>query len=98
VRFGGAFIEVLMYRVIGAVLAAMPLVILGASGQALAQAGCQPTITQPCAKPDTPAAPAAKRPGLTTDDNNPTDHSTGVKDKDTGLKFGPGGLGIGRKF
>jgi hypothetical protein len=79
------------------------LAILGATGEASAQAGCQPTIMQPCTDakvpPQKPVGQPAKR---TTDDaqsNEPKDHSPRIRlDQDTDFKFGTGGIGIGRKF
>jgi hypothetical protein len=86
--------------------AAIVLAIVGAGGQASAQTGCQPTITQPCANaPDKRAAekpgvagPSARRPDAAQPDE-PKDHSPRIKlDRDTDFKFGTGGIGIGRKF
>ena len=86
--------------------AAIVLATLGIAGQASAQGGCQPTITQPCATaPDKRAAerpgvpsPAARRPDAAQSDE-PKDHSPRIKlDRDTDFKFGTGGIGIGRKF
>jgi hypothetical protein len=84
--------------------AAIVLATLGVGGQASAQNGCQPTITQPCAvapdkkTSDKPGAgPAARRPDPGSDE--PKDHSPRIKlDRDTEFKFGTGGVGIGRKF
>ena len=85
--------------------AAIVLTTLGFAGEASAQSGCQPTITQPCAvapdkktsdKPGT--GPAARRPDSAQSDE-PKDHSPRIKlDRDTDFKFGTGGIGIGRKF
>jgi hypothetical protein len=85
--------------------AAIVLGTLAMGGQASAQSGCQPTITQPCAaapdkktsdKPGT--GPAARRPDPGQSDE-PKDHSPRIKlDRDTEFKFGTGGVGIGRKF
>jgi hypothetical protein len=84
--------------------AAIVLATLGVGGQASAQSGCQPTITQPCATaPDKraaerPGVPAARRPDAAQSDE-PKDHSPRIKlDRDTDFKFGTGGIGIGRKF
>jgi hypothetical protein len=85
--------------------AAIVLATLGAGGQASAQSGCQPTITQPCATTpdkrasDKPAVgPAARRPDSAQSDE-PKDHTPRIKlDRDTDFKFGTGGIGIGRKF
>ena len=86
--------------------AAIVLATVGVGGQASAQSGCQPTITQPCATaPDKRAAekpgvagPAARRPDAAQSDE-PKDHSPRIKlDRDTDFKFGTGGIGIGRKF
>ena len=85
--------------------AAIVLATLGIGGEASAQSGCQPTITQPCAtapdkrtadKPGT--SPTARRPE-TGQSDDPKDHSPRIKlDRDTDFKFGTGGIGIGRKF
>jgi hypothetical protein len=95
----GALIEVAMSRILSA---AMLLVMLGAAGDAFAQAGCQPTITQPCAKTsDKPSPQLPKRTNAARPDepNEPIDHSPRIKiDKDTDFKFGSGGIGLGRKF
>jgi hypothetical protein len=85
--------------------AAIVLATLCIGGQASAQTGCQPTITQPCATaPDKRAAdkpgtsPAVRRPDLGQSDE-PKDHSPRIQlDRDTDVKFGTGGIGIGRKF
>jgi hypothetical protein len=79
------------------------LVLPGASGWAVAQTGCQPTIMQPCtnapARPANPA-PGQKRSTQADDDSNePKDHSPRIPlDKDTTFQFGTGGIGLGRKF
>jgi hypothetical protein len=73
--------------------------IAGASG-ALAQANCQPTLTQPCAKPPAKAAgdQSSQRPAAKADEE-PIDHSKRIRiDKDTDLNFGFGGLGLKQKF
>ncbi|HLH88804.1 MAG TPA: hypothetical protein VKX28_10110 [Xanthobacteraceae bacterium] len=76
--------------------------LLGASDRSAAQAGCQPTITQPCT--NTPArssnpAPNQRRSVQADDDNTPKDHSPHIKlDNDTEFKFGTQGIGLGRKF
>jgi hypothetical protein len=77
------------------------LAIAGASGAAAQGGGCQPTLTQPCAKPQ--AKPNNDQPSqrstATKTDDEPIDRSKRLKiDKDTDLNFGLGGLGIGRKF
>jgi hypothetical protein len=70
---------------------------------AIAQAGCQPSITQPCtnapARPNN-AVPGQKSPVRTSDDDRDSkDHSPRLRiDKDTEFKFGTGGIGLGRKF
>jgi hypothetical protein len=75
----------------------------GASDRAAAQAGCQPTILQPCTntpvRPSNPA-PGQKRSPQANDDNNEAkDHSPRMKlDNDTEFKFGTAGVGLGRKF
>jgi hypothetical protein len=83
-----------------AVLAASA--ILAASPRAVAQAGCQPTITQPCANAPARAnnpAPGQRKPGQADDDGGPKDHSPRIRlDRDTEFKFGTGGIGLGRKF
>ena len=83
-------------------LLALCFALLGDSA-ALAQVGCQPTLTQPCAKPQTKpgASQPSPRPNAakTDDANEPIDHSPRLKvDRDTDLKFGTGGIGLGRKF
>lgn len=89
-----------MSRAALAVLIATLLV--GGTGTAFAQVGCQPTIMQPCAKPaDKPNSPAAKRTDAARSDNSdePKDGSPRVKlNNDTDFKFGSGGFGLGRKF
>lgn len=75
---------------------------LGASDRAAAQAGCQPTIMQPCtnapARPSNPA-PNQKRSLQADDDSAPKDHSPRIKlNDDTEFKFGTQGIGLGRKF
>jgi hypothetical protein len=75
---------------------------LGASDRAVAQAGCQPTITQPCtnapARANSPT-PNQKRSLQADDDNAPKDHSPHIKlNDDTEFKFGTQGIGLGRKF
>ena len=90
-----------MSRVMLAVLCVLALAIPGASG-ALAQAGCQPTLTQPCAKVPNKSSnqPSQRANAARTDDTNePVDHSARIKvDRDTEFKFGTGGIGLGRKF
>src|SRR5262249_8362855 len=85
-----------------ACLAAIWLALVGATGAAFAQAGCQPTIMQPCAPaPNTPTTqqPTRKDAAQATDPTEPKDPRPRIKvDKDTDLKFGPGGIGLGRKF
>jgi hypothetical protein len=84
------------------VLAAVSLVLLGGGGAAFAQAGCQPTIMQPCAKvPDKASNQAAgiKNSGQSDNTGEPKDHSPRIRlDRDTDFKFGTGGLGLQRKF
>jgi len=81
-------------------LIAAALVLVGTAGAAFAQTGCQPTITQPCAKPaDKPAPQPPKRTTATDQSNQPIDHSPRIRlDKDTDFKFGTGGLGLQKKF
>jgi hypothetical protein len=85
-----------------ACFAVMWLVFAGATGEAFAQAGCQPTIMQPCAPtPNKATAPTPKRKdsAQSDDTSEPKDHSPRIPvDKDTDLKFGTGGIGLGRKF
>jgi hypothetical protein len=83
-----------------AVFAASAL--LAAPGRTFAQAGCQPTIMQPCtnapAQPSNSAASRKKSPQA-GEDNGPKDHSPRIRlDPDTEFKFGTGGIGLGRKF
>jgi hypothetical protein len=87
--------------VVVAVISASAL--LAMRGDAVAQSGCQPTITQPCtnapARPN--GQPNQKNPARTTadKDDEPKDHSPRIKlDNDTEFKFGTGGIGLGRKF
>jgi hypothetical protein len=69
---------------------------------AFAQVGCQPTIMQPCT--DAPArtnnqAGTQRKSSQTDDDKEPKDRSPRIKlDSDTEVKFGTGGIGLGRKF
>ena len=91
-----------MARLMSALLSFLLLAIAGAPG-ASAQAGCQPTIMQPCAKPQTRPNSGQTPPrgsnAKTDDSNEPIDHSPRVKiDRDTDFKFGTGGIGLGRKF
>ena len=93
-----------MCRIVSVVLAALLLAIAGAPG-AFAQVGCQPTLTQPCAKPPNKPNNPNNQPSQRTnasrsDDNNePIDHSKRIKiDRDTDLNFGLCGIGLGRKF
>ena len=78
------------------------LALLGASDRVFAQAGCQPTIMQPCTTVPARANNSAtnqKRSVQTDDDNAPKDHSPHIKlDNDTEFKFGTQGIGLGRKF
>ncbi len=89
-------------RSLAAVCVAISLAALGAAGKASAQAGCQPTLTQPCAKtPDRANDQASRTKGAARPDNGsePKDHSPRIQlDKDTEFKFGTGGIGLGRKF
>jgi hypothetical protein len=91
-----------MLRLFSTVIALALLGMAGTAGSALAQTGCQPTITQPCPKPvEKPAWQAPKRANAATSDqsNQPIDHSPRIRlDKDTDFKFGTGGLGLQRKF
>jgi hypothetical protein len=78
--------------------AVLLLAITGGSG-ALAQANCQPTLSQPCAKPQTkPTDQSSQRP-IVKADEEPIDHSKRIKiNKDTDFNFGLGGFGLGRRF
>jgi hypothetical protein len=96
--------EVAMSRTLWPVLSALVLAMVGTSG-ASAQIGCQPTLTQPCAKPankpNNPNNPPSPRTNASRSDdsNEPIDRSPRIKvDQDTDLKFGTGGIGLGRKF
>ena len=83
------------------ILAAVVLAFLGATGDAFAQAGCQPTIMQPCAKADKAGNQAAKAKDSARSDDpgEPKDHSPRIRlNQDTDFKFGTGGLGLQRKF
>ena len=78
------------------------LAVLAAPDCAFAQAGCQPTIMQPCtnapARPSNPAA-SQKKSTQADEDREPKDHSPRIRlDNDTEFKFGTGGIGLGRKF
>ncbi len=85
-----------------AALATIALAMLDAAGSASAQAGCQPTISQPCAKgPDRTSDQPVKAKGAARSDggNETKDHSPRIQlDRDTEFKFGTGGIGLGRKF
>ncbi len=98
----GAFIGGAMIRNLVAFATAIVLAMLGAPGSASAQAGCQPTIMQPCAKaPDKATDQTAKPKGAARfdDSSEPKDHSPRIQlDRDTEFKFGTGGIGLGRKF
>ena len=57
-----------MARLMQALLAVLLLAITGVSG-ALAQANCQPTLTQPCAKPQArPTDQSSQRPAAKADE------------------------------
>jgi curli biogenesis system outer membrane secretion channel CsgG len=86
-----------MARLIPALLAVLLLAIAGAS-VAFAQANCQPTLTQPCAKPQTKPTDQASAPAARADEE-PIDHSKRIRiDKDTDFNFGFGGFGLKQKF
>ena len=88
-----------MTRLMPVLRSVLLLAIAGASG-ALAQANCQPTLTQPCAKPQAKAAgdQSSQRPAAKADEE-PIDHSKRIRiDKDTDFNFGLGGFGLGRRF
>jgi len=93
----GGFFGVAMVRI---AFTAAALVLFGTAGAAFAQTNCQPTITQPCAKPaDKPSTQAPRRTTATDVSNEPKDHSPRIRlDKDTDFKFGTGGLGLQKKF
>jgi len=90
------------FPILPAFAAASLMAALGPANKAAAQAGCQPTLTQPCAKAPSKATtpPAARNSSAESDDaNTPKDHSPRIKlDQDTDFKFGTGGLGLQRKF
>jgi len=91
-----------MARFMSVLLSLLALAIAGASG-AFAQSGCQPTIMQPCAKPQnkpsTNQSPRRSGNAKAEEPNDPIDHSPRIKlDRDTDFKFGTGGIGLGRKF
>jgi hypothetical protein len=68
---------------------------------ARAQVGCQPTIMQPCAKPQIKPSSdlSSQRAPATKADNEPIDRSKRIPiNRDTDLNFGFGGMGIGRRF
>jgi hypothetical protein len=102
----GALPEVAMscarLLVISAALSA--LVLLAVPDGAFAQAGCQPTMMQPCTKvpPRANAAPPGQKNAVRADDDDdrePKDRSPRIKiDGETEFKFGTGGIGLGRKF
>jgi hypothetical protein len=89
------------FRIEWALVSAVSI-LLAAPDIAFAQAGCQPTIMQPCT--NAPARPgnsatAQKKSPQADDDRGPKDHSPRIKlDSDTELKFGTGGIGLGRRF
>ncbi len=87
-----------MARLMPVLVAVLPLAILGTTG-AVAQTGCQPTLTQPCAKPQQkPSDQSAQRPAATADEE-PIDHSKRIRiNKDTDFNFGLGGFGLKQKF
>ena len=91
-----------MRRVLVACAAAMPFALAGAADEASAQAGCQPTITQPCAPSANKASsqtPKRKDSAQSDDASDIKDRSPRIQvDKDTEFKFGTGGIGLGRKF
>lgn len=90
-----------MARLMSVLVSALLLATAGASGAAAQTGGCQPTLTQPCAKPQTKPASdqSSRRATGTKSDDEPIDHSKRIKiDKETDFNFGLGGLGIGRKF
>jgi len=94
--------EIAMPRILPVLSVAILFALIGLPDKAAAQAGCQPTLTQPCAKPPakTGNQPPARKSSAESDDANaPKDHSPRIKlDQDTDFKFGTGGLGLQRKF
>ena len=91
----------MMSRGLLAVPAVTLIVLAGATGEASAQAGCQPTIMQPCTtvQPQKPVVQPTKRTTGDVPSDEPKDHSPRLKiDQDTEVKFGTGGIGIGRRF
>jgi len=86
--------------VASAIFAASAL--LATPDRAVAQAGCQPTIMQPCTNAPARtnnAATGQKKSTQADEDRGPKDHSPRIRlDSDTELKFGTGGIGLGRKF
>ena len=91
-----------MSRMHAVFAAALVVAVQAAPGIAWGQAGCQPTLTQPCAKaPDKATDQTAKQKGVARSDDasDPKDHSPRIQlDKDTEFKFGTGGIGLGRRF
>jgi hypothetical protein len=86
-----------MARIMSVLFCVLPLATAGASA-AFAQAGCQPTLTQPCAKPQKPDQSSQRSTSVKSDDE-PIDHSKRIQiDKDTDVNFGLGGIGLGRRF
>ena len=87
---------------IGSLLLLALLAAMAGASSAFAQAGCQPTLTRPCAKPTNKPnnQPSQRTNAPRSDDtNDPIDHSPRIKvDRDTEFKFGTGGIGLGRKF
>jgi hypothetical protein len=93
-----------MTRVNSAIVSAgfSALALLATHDRACAQAGCQPTLMQPCtnapARASNPAT-GQKKSTQAEEDNGPKDHSPRIRiDGDTEFKFGTGGIGLGRKF
>ena len=88
-----------MARIVS-VLLSVPLLAIASASGAIAQVNCQPTLTQPCAKPQAkPATDQSSQRSVTRSDEEPIDHSKRIRiDKDTDLNFGFGGVGLKQKF
>jgi hypothetical protein len=90
-----------MPRIMSMLFLALLPAVAGASGAAAQASGCQPTLTQPCPKPQTRPNndQSPQRSPATKTDDEPIDRSKRLKvDKDTDLNWGFGGIGLGRKF
>jgi hypothetical protein len=90
-----------MARIMSVLFSTLLLAVAGASGAAAQATGCQPTLTQPCAKPQTrPSNDQSSQRGSTAkSDDAPSDRPRRLPiNKDTDLNWGFGGIGVGRKF